>query len=94
MLGPPNKTGTQSGRDARGQSYDFGIYNFNASAVVDHSVFQSKRKDFFYFKTHLATRGAVNFYNAGFVTPNRRIGPRIDIAKVFWYTFLYRDNFF
>jgi hypothetical protein len=31
----------------------------------------------FIFKTHNATRGVVNFYNAGIVTHDRRIGCRV-----------------
>jgi hypothetical protein len=38
----------------RSQSYDFEIYNYNASAEVGQSVFQSRRKNFF-------QNGIVNF---------------------------------
>jgi hypothetical protein len=70
-------------KNARSQSYDFGIYNYNASVILGYGVLDAK--DFFVFKTHLATRGVVNFYSAGVVnfysagvvTHDRRIGSRV-----------------
>jgi hypothetical protein len=52
-------------------SNDFNICNYNASAGA---LFKAE-ESISVFKTHLATRGAVNFYSAGgVVTHDRRIG--------------------
>jgi hypothetical protein len=50
------------------QSYDFEIYNYNAS------VFSKETKICFASQAHQATRGAVYLYSAGVVTNDRRIG--------------------
>jgi hypothetical protein len=39
--------------------------------------FKEEEKNIFVLKTHLATRGVVNFYSAGVVTCDRRIGSRL-----------------
>jgi hypothetical protein len=57
------------------QSYDFKIYNGNASVVVDYvERFFNVEENIFALKTHQATHGNVNFYSAGIATLDRGIG--------------------
>jgi hypothetical protein len=51
------------------------IYNYDASVVVGYSVF-TLRKIIFILKTRSAIICVVNFYSAGVVTRDRRIGSR------------------
>jgi hypothetical protein len=48
-----------------GQSYDFGIYKYNANVVGSRlqRAFFKVKENILNFKTPLATRGVVNFYN-------------------------------
>jgi hypothetical protein len=55
------------------QSYYFGIYNY-ASVVVGYSGFRSRRKYFCFQNSLGVTFDFVNFYSAGVVTHDRRIG--------------------
>jgi hypothetical protein len=62
------------------QSYYFRIYSYNASVVWRCSRlerFNIGEKSFFILETRHAINSAVNFYNAGVVTRDRRIGSRI-----------------
>jgi hypothetical protein len=50
------------------------LYNYNASVVVHRArVIFKLEENYFDFKTHKATRGVVNIYNAGIVTRDRKI---------------------
>jgi hypothetical protein len=53
------------------QPYDFGIDNYNASAVCSRLERFSNGKKKFGFIAQLASRGVVKIYNAGVVTRSR-----------------------
>jgi hypothetical protein len=55
----------------RNRSYDFRVYNYNASVVVGWRFHSKQKKVFLVFKAHKATRGVENFYSAD-VVPNSR----------------------
>jgi hypothetical protein len=48
-------------RKSRSQSYDFGIYNYNASVVLGESVFSRYKKIFFCFQNAPGYLGGCKF---------------------------------
>jgi hypothetical protein len=57
------------------------IYKCNTSVVVVWSVLSSEKKNF-YSKTNYAISCVVNFYNAGVVTRDRRIGSSLKMYSI------------
>jgi hypothetical protein len=45
-------------------------------------MFFKAEANIFYFKTRLAIRGVVNFYNARVVTQSRRIGSILELIQI------------